>query len=72
MLRSSLYAGVQTIETRSGRYRVALIPLAVSVIPGFSACAVQAVRADMPGRAIRLTLYERELPLPAPEGLNAA
>ncbi len=72
MLRSTLGAGVQTIQTRSGCYRVALIPLAVSAIPGFRACAVQAVRSDMPGRAIRLTLYERDMPLPTPADLNAA
>ena len=72
MLRSSVGAGVQLIETRSGCYRVALIPLSVSAIPGFRASAVQAVRSDTPGRAIRLTLYERDTPRPTPEGLDAA
>ncbi len=47
------------MQTRSGRYRVAWIPLPVCPIPGWSACIVQAVRADSPGHAIRLTLYER-------------
>lgn len=71
MLRSSFGAGVQVVETRSGRYRVALIPLAVSAIPGFRASAVQAVRDDTPGRAIRLMLYERDLPFPT-DHLDAA
>ena len=72
MVRSSRGAGVHLVETRFGRYRVALVPLTVSAIPGFRASAVQAVRSDTPGRAIRLTLYERELPFPAPDGLDAA
>ena len=72
MVRSSLGAGVHLIETRFGCYRVALIPLAVSAIPGFRASVVQAVRSDEPGRAIRLTLYERDMPIPVPDGLDAA
>ena len=72
MVLSSLGAGVHLIETRFGRYRVALIPLTVSAIPGFRASIVQAVRSDEPGRAIRLTLYERDMPFPAPDGVNAA
>ncbi|RJQ08832.1 MAG: hypothetical protein C4558_07190 [Dehalococcoidia bacterium] len=72
MHRSPLGAGVHVVETRSGRYRVALIPLPASAIPGFRASAVQAVRSDTPGRAIRLTLFERELPFPAPDDLDAA
>lgn len=72
MVLSSLGAGVHLVETRSGRYRVALVPLAVSAIPGFRASVVQAVRSDEPGRAIRLTLYERELPIHVPDGLDAA
>lgn len=72
MHRSPLGAGVHVVETRSGSYRVALIPLSGSAIPGFRASAVQAVRSDTPGRAIRLTLFERELPFPAPDDLDAA
>jgi len=69
---SSLGAGVHLIETHFGCYRVALVPLTVSAIPGFRASAVQAVRSDTPGRAIRLTLYERDMPFPTPGGLDAA
>ena len=55
----------RVIETRSGRYRVAWIPLARSPLPGFSACAVQAVPAEPhPRYAVRLVLYERIGPLP--------
>lgn len=72
MVRSSLGAGVHLIETRFGCYRVALVPLTVSAIPGFRASIVQAVRADEPGRAIRLTLYERDVPITTPDGLDAA
>ena len=72
MVLSSLRAGVHLIETRFGSYRVALVPLTVSEIPGFRASVVQAVRSDEPGRAIRLTLYERELPFTEPDGLDAA
>ncbi len=58
------------IETRSGRYRVAWIPLPHSPIPGFTACAVQAVPAvPHPRDAIRLVLYERRSP-PPPEDDN--
>jgi hypothetical protein len=47
------------IQTRSGRYRVAWIPIPVSPIPGYIACHVQAVRDDSPGHAVRLTIFER-------------
>ncbi len=72
MVLSSLGAGVHLIETHFGCYRVALVPLAVSAIPGFRASIVQAVRLDEPGRAIRLTLYERDMPFTEPDGLDAA
>ena len=72
MVLTSLGAGVHLIETRFGCYRVALIPLTVSGIPGFRASIVQAVRSDTPGRAVRLTLYERDAPFPVPDGLDAA
>lgn len=55
----------RVLETRSARYRVAWIPLPHCPIPGWSACLVQAVDADRPqAPAIRLTLYERNGPLP--------
>lgn len=63
----------RVIETRSGRYAVAVIPLEYSPIPGFHATAVQAVRTDDPTHAVRLTLYERATPLPDPlDGPRAA
>ena len=52
----------RVIETRSGRYAVAVIPLRHSEIPGFDATAIQAVRSDDPTRAVRLTLFERSRP----------
>ena len=52
----------RVVETRHGRYDVATIPLPVCPIPGFRASLIQAVNADRPARAIRLTLYEREHP----------
>jgi hypothetical protein len=69
---TSLGAGVHLIETRFGCYRVALVPLRVSEISGFRASIVQAVRADEPHRAIRLTLYERDVPFTEPDGIDAA
>ncbi len=55
----------RVLETRSARYHVAWIPLRYCPIPGWSACLVQAVDADRPkAPAIRLTLYERNAPLP--------
>jgi len=71
-MRSSHPAGVYDLETRSGHYRVALVPQPESEIPGFCATIVQAVRSDTPGRAIRLTLFEREPPLPSPDDRHAA
>ena len=47
------------LQTRSGTYRVAWIPIPVSLIPGWTACHVQAVRDDSPGHAVRLTIFER-------------
>ena len=52
----------RVVTTRHGRYDVARIPLPHCPIPGFRASLVQAVSADRPTRAIRLTLYERERP----------
>ncbi len=57
----------RVIETRGGRYAVAVIPLAHSEIPGFAATHYQAVRADDPTHAVRLTLFERIDP-PGPDG----
>ena len=63
----------RVLETRSGRYHVAWIPLPECPIPGWSACLVQAVDADRPtAPAIRLTLYERTEPLHAGDGPRAA
>lgn len=53
----------RVIETRSGCYAVAVVPLLHSPLPGFRATAVQAVRADTPAHPVRLMLFERE---PAP------
>ena len=61
----------RVVETRHGRYDVATIPLPHCPIPGFRASLVQAVSADRPTRAIRLTLYERLDP-PAGETPRAA
>ena len=47
------------LQTRSGTYRVAWIPIPVTLIPGWTACHVQAVRDDSPGHAVRLTIFER-------------
>ena len=56
----------RVIQTRSGCYRVAWIPLARSPLPGFRACAVQAVPvAAHSAHAVRLVLFERLTP---PEG----
>jgi hypothetical protein len=67
------FARSRVIETRSGRYRVAWIPLARSPLPGFRACAVQAVPAEShPTRAIRLVLYERLAPPPEDGGVPHA
>jgi len=58
-------AGVVLLTTAFGRYRVAFIPRAECPLPGFRACAVQAVRLDpagRPQRAVRLTLYTRLAP----------
>ncbi len=53
----------RVITTRSARYRVAWIPLARSPLPGFRACAVQAVPVEEPPtRAVRLVLFERLTP----------
>ena len=70
---ASLGAGVYLLRTRSGRYRVALVPLAACPIPGFRATAVQAVPLDggapRPGddrrRTVRLVYYERTVLPPA-------
>jgi len=69
---ASLGAGVYLLRTRSGRYRVALVPLAACPIPGFRATAVQAIPLDgvapRPGddrrRTVRLVYYERTGPVP--------
>lgn len=59
----------RVIETRFGRYRMAWIPLAHSPLPGFSACAVQAVPVGpRPTHAVRLVLYERRSPPPPEDG----
>ncbi|RJQ07865.1 MAG: hypothetical protein C4558_09070 [Dehalococcoidia bacterium] len=71
-MRSSYAAGVYDLNTRSGHYRVALVPQPESEIPGFRAIIVQAVRSDTPGRAIRLTLFERDLRFPSPDDRDAA
>jgi hypothetical protein len=53
----------RVIETRFGRYRMAWIPLTHSPLPGFAACAVQAVPIEpLARRAVRLVLYERISP----------
>ena len=49
----------RVVETRSGRYRVAWIPIQASPIPGWTACHIQAVPTNDPTRAVRLTLFER-------------
>ena len=49
----------RVIQTRSGFYRVAWIPLPYCPIPGWNACAVQAAREDALKPVLRLTLYER-------------
>ena len=69
----TLVAGVRrVIETRSGRYTAAVIPLLHSPLPGFDATAIQAVRLDDPSRAVRLVLYARTAPRPGPAGLPRA
>lgn len=71
-MRFPAYPG-RVIETRSGRYAVAVIPLQHSEIPGFDATAIQAVRADDPRHAVRLTLFERAAPVTDPhDGPRAA
>lgn len=71
-MRFTSYPG-RVIETRAGRYAVAVIPLLHSEIPGFHATHIQAVRDGDPSHAVRLTLFERLVPLPDPgDGARAA
>ena len=52
-------SGTRVVTTRFGHYRVTWIPLQHCPLPGFRAAAIQAVHAERPARAIRLTLFER-------------
>lgn len=50
-------AARRVIETRFGRYEVAVIPMQWSEIPGFDATRIQAVPQH--GRAVHLVVFER-------------
>lgn len=52
-------SGTRVVTTRFGHYHVTWIPLQHCPLPGFRAAAIQAVNAERPSRAIRLTLFER-------------
>ncbi|MCK9497063.1 MAG: hypothetical protein M0R75_16435 [Dehalococcoidia bacterium] len=61
-MTAALPGVLRVMETQSGRYTTAVIPLSYSEIPGFHATHFQAVRDDDPTRAVRLTLFERISP----------